>query len=198
VVVNPGVPAKNIPELVAYARANPGKLNFGSAGTGTSQHLAGEMMKMIAHIDMTHIPYKGAAQAVPNLISGEIQLMFSSIPDVLPFIQDGKLRVIGVTSKERSQAVPDAVPVSEQGYPDFEVKAWFGMAGPKGLPTDVVEKLNRGIVAALAQPEVKQRLAGMGMDPPAANLSPDQFREFIRGEIAKWGAVVAASGAKAD
>jgi tripartite-type tricarboxylate transporter receptor subunit TctC len=198
VVVNPAVPAKDMQELVAYARANPGKLNFGSAGSGTSQHLAGVLLNMMAGISLVHIPYRGAAQAVPNLVSGDIQLMFSSIADVLPFIQDNKLRAIAVTSKERSPVLPNVPPVAEQGFPDYDVKAWFGIVAPKGTPPEIVNKLHDGIVNALATPEVRDRLASIGMDPPAKMLRPAEVREFVRSEIDKWAKVVAASGAKAD
>ena len=198
VVLNPKLPAANMQELVAYARAHPGALNFGSAGTGTSQHLAGEMLKMMAGIEMTHVPFRGAGQAATSLVAGEIQLMFSSIADVLPFVQDGRLLAIAVTSKQRSQVLPDLVPVAEQGFPDYDVKAWFGVAAPRGTPAPVVGKLHDGIVRALARPEVGGRLASIGMDPPAATLSPDQVRAFVAAEIVKWGKVVAASGAKAD
>jgi tripartite-type tricarboxylate transporter receptor subunit TctC len=198
VVVNPGVPATNMQELAAYARANPGKLNFGSAGTGTSQHLAGEMLKMAAHIEMTHVPFRGAGQAATSLVAGEIQLMFSSIADVLPFIQDNRLRAIAVTSKERSRVLPDIVPVAEQGFPDYDVKAWFGVVAPRGTPAAIVSRLHDGIVKALAKPEAGGRLASIGMDPPARTLSTAEVRTFVRAEIEKWGKVVAASGAKAD
>lgn len=164
VVVNPKVPVKSIQELVQYAKQNPGKINFGSAGVGTSQHMAGELFKQLAQIDMNHVPYKGAAQAAPDLVSGEIQLMFSSIPDVLGFIQSDKLRAIAISTKNRSPVLPDLVPVAEQGFPTFDVKAWFGLAAPKGTPPDVVALLNKQINAALTKPEAKERLAKMGMD----------------------------------
>ena len=164
VVVNPKVPATTMQELVRYAKDNPGKINFGSAGVGTSQHMAGELFKYLAKIDINHVAYKGAAQAAPDLVSGEIQLMFSSIPDMLGFIQSNKLRAIGISTKNRSPVLPDVVPVAEQGFPDFDVKAWFGLAAPKGTPPDIVAELNRQVNAALAKPDVKDRLAKMGMD----------------------------------
>ena len=198
VVVNPAVPAANIQELVAYARANPGKLNYGSAGVGTSQHLAGVLLDMDAGIEMSHVPFRGAGLAAASLVSGEIQLMFSSIADVLPFIRDGKLRAIAVTSKQRSAVLPDIVPVAEQGFPDYDVKAWFGVLAPRGTPPAIVTRLHDGIAAALARPEVGGRLAAIGMDPPARTLSPAEVRAFVQAEIAKWAKVVAASGAKAE
>ena len=185
VVVNPKVPVKTMQELVRYARDNPGKINFGSAGVGTSQHMAGELFKHLAKIDISHVAYKGAAQAAPDLVSGEIQLMFSSIPDMLGFIQSDKLRAIGISTKNRSPVLPDVVPVAEQGFPDFDVKAWFGLAAPKGTPPDIVASLNRQINAALAKPDVKDRLAKMGMDT-AEPVTPAQARDFVRREIDQW------------
>jgi tripartite-type tricarboxylate transporter receptor subunit TctC len=196
VVVHPSVPAANIQELIKYARSNPNKISFGSAGTGTSQHLAGEMFKMATGTQMTHVPYKGAAQAVPDLISGQIQLMFVSIPDALPHIKSGKLRAIGVTSRQRSAALPDQIPVAEQGLKDFDVRAWFGVIAPADTPRDIVSRYNAEIVRILAQSDVRTRLASIGLDP--VTMSPDQFAAFIREEIAKWTPVVKASGAKVD
>jgi tripartite-type tricarboxylate transporter receptor subunit TctC len=192
VVVNPTVPATNIQELVRYAKANPGKISFGSAGVGTSQHMAGELFKHRAGIDIGHVAYKGAAQAAPDLVSGEIQLMFSSIPDMLGFIQAEKLRAIGISTKNRSPVLPNVVPVAEQGFPDFDVKAWFGLAAPKGTPPEIVASLNRQINAALAKRDVKERLSKMGMDA-AEPLTPAQSRDFVRREIDQWAMVVKAA-----
>jgi tripartite-type tricarboxylate transporter receptor subunit TctC len=192
VVVNPKLPVKSMQELVRYAKDNPGKISFGSAGIGTSQHMAGELLKHQARIDISHVPYRGAAQAAPDLVAGEIQLMFSSIPDVLGFIQSEKLRGIGISTKARSPVLPDLVPVAEQGFPDFDVKAWFGLAAPKGTPPEIVAYLNRQINAALAKPDVKDRLSKIGMDP-SAPLTPAQTREFVRREIDQWATVVKAA-----
>lgn len=192
VVVNPKVPAANLQELVRYAKANPGKISFGSAGVGTSQHMAGELFKQLAGIDINHVPYRGAAQAAPDLVSGEIQLMFSSIPDVLGFIRADKLRAIGISTKRRSPVLPDAVPVAEQGFPDFDVKAWFGLAAPKGTPPEVVAALNRQISAALARPETREKLANIGLDV-AEPMTPAQARDFVRREIDQWSKVVKAA-----
>jgi tripartite-type tricarboxylate transporter receptor subunit TctC len=197
VVINPRVPATNMQELAAYARAHPGALNFGSAGTGTSQHLAGEMFKMMAGVEMTHVPYKGGAMAVGPLVSGEIQVMFCALNDVLGFIRSGDLRAIAVTSRERSPLLPDVVPVAEQGYPDYDVQAWFGVAAPRRTPAPIVERLNREINSVVAKPEFRQRLLSIGMDPAAA-VTPAQMREFVTHDIQAWTKVVKASGAKAD
>ena len=195
VVINPKVPANNMQELVRYAKENPGKINFGSAGVGTSQHMAGELFKQRAGIEINHVPYKGAAQAAPDLVSGQIQLMFSSIPDMLGFIQGGQLRAIGVTSKNRSPVLPDVVPVAEQGFPGFDVKAWFGLAAPKGTPPDIVAALNRQINAALANPDVKGRLAKIGLDV-SEPMTSAQTRDFVHHEIDQWAAVVKAANIK--
>jgi tripartite-type tricarboxylate transporter receptor subunit TctC len=192
VVINPKVPATNMQELVSYAKANPGKINFGSAGVGTSQHMAGELLKHRAKIDINHIAYKGAAQAAPDLVSGEIQMMISSIPDMLGSIQAGRLRAIGISTKNRSPVLPDAVPVAEQGFPDFDVKTWFGLAAPKGTPPEIVASLNRQINAALAKPDVKDRLGKMGLDT-AEPLSPAQSRDFVKREIDQWATVIKAA-----
>jgi tripartite-type tricarboxylate transporter receptor subunit TctC len=195
VVINPKVPAHNMQELVRYAKENPGKINFGSAGVGTSQHMAGELFKQRAGIEINHVPYKGAAQAAPDLVSGQIQLMFSSIPDMLGFIQGGQLRAIGVTSKNRSTVLPDVAPVAEQGFPGFDVKAWFGLAAPKGTPPDIVAALNRQINAALAKPDVKGRLAKIGLDV-SEPMTSAQTRDFVHHEIDQWAAVVKAANIK--
>jgi tripartite-type tricarboxylate transporter receptor subunit TctC len=192
VVVHPSLPVKSIPDLVKYAKANPGKINFGSAGVGTSQHMAGELFKQLAGIDMTHVPYKGAARAAPDLVAGQIQLMFSSIPDVLGFIRGDKLRAIAISTKTRSSVLPDLVPVAEQGFPSFDVKAWFGLAAPKGTPPEIVELLNKQINAALAKPEIKERLAKIGMDTMEP-MTPAEMKEFVRREIDQWAGVVKAA-----
>ncbi len=197
VVVHPSIPVKTAQDLARYAMANPNKLSFGSAGTGTSQHLAGELFKMQTRTVMQHIPYKGAAQAIPDLVSGQIQLMFVGIPEALPHIRSGKLRALGVTTRERSSVIPDVVPIAEQGFSDFDVRAWFGMVAPAGTPREIVSRYHAEIVKAIGSPEVKARFANVGLDP-VTSASPDQFAGFIRAEIIKWAPVVKASGAKAD
>ena len=192
VVVHPLVRANNMQELVRHAKENPGKISFGSPGVGTSQHMAGELFKLRAGIDITHVPYRGVAQAAPDLVSGQIQLMFSTIPNMLDFIRGGQLRAIGITTKSRSPVLPDAVPVAEQGFPDFDVKGWVGFAVPKGTPPDIVATLNRQMFVALAKPDVKERLANIGMDA-SEPLSPAQTRDFVKREIDQWTAVVKAA-----
>ncbi|MBX9846211.1 MAG: tripartite tricarboxylate transporter substrate binding protein [Xanthobacteraceae bacterium] len=192
VVIHPSVPAHGMQELVRHAKANPGKISFGSPGVGTSQHMAGELFKLRAGIDITHVAYRGVAQAAPDLVSGQIQLMFSTIPNVLDFIRNGQLRAIGVTTSTRSPVLPDAAPVAEQGFPGYDVKGWVGFAVPKGTPPDIVVELNRQIVAALARPDLKDRLAKIGMDTPEPRSS-EQTRDFVKREIDQWSEVVKAA-----
>jgi tripartite-type tricarboxylate transporter receptor subunit TctC len=196
IVVHPSIPARSIRELVEYSRSNPGKLSFGSSGTGSSQHLGGEMLKGMAGIDMQHIPYKGLAQAIPDILSGQISLIFSSIPDALPHIRSGKLRALAVTSKRKADLLPDVTPVSQQGYPDYNVRGWFGLVAPAGTPGEIVNIYNREIVQAMAQGEARNRLVSIGLDP--VTMSPEQFAGFIREEISSWTAVVRSSGARAE
>ena len=195
-VVNPSLPVKNVPELIAYAKANPDKISFGSAGTGTTQHLSGELVKMITGVKMQHVPYRGAAAAVPDLLSGQTQLMFVTIPDVIGQIQAGSLRPIGITSRERSRALPDVVPMAEQGWPDFDVRGWFGVVAPAGTPKAIVDKYNATIKAMLARDDTQARLLNMGLD--SLSSTPEEFGAFIKSEVAKWAPVVKASGARVD
>jgi tripartite-type tricarboxylate transporter receptor subunit TctC len=196
IVVHPSVPARNVAELVAYAKAHPGKLSFASGGIGSSQHLGGELLKKMAGIDMAHVPYKGLAQAMPDVLAGRVSLVFSSISDALPHIKSGKLRPIALTSKHHSALLPDVLPVAEQGYPEFNVRGWFGVVAPAGTPAEIVRLYNREIVAALSHGEVRDRLVSVGLDP--VSMSPEEFAAFIKEEIKKWGEVVRVSGAKID
>jgi tripartite-type tricarboxylate transporter receptor subunit TctC len=171
-------------------------VSFGSAGVGTSQHLSGELFNIATGTRMVHVPYRGAAQAMPDLLSGQIQVMFVSIPEASTHVRSGALRALGVTSKERAGSLPDIAPIAEQGYPDFNVTAWFGVAAPKGTPMEIVRKYNAAIRAILAKPEIKQRFAATGLD--LETNSPEDFAAYIKAEIAKWTPVVKASGAKID
>ncbi len=194
--VHPSVPAKNVAELIAYAKANPGKLTFGSAGNGTSQHLAGELFKTMAGVDMVHIPYKGGAPAMVDLLAGQISMTFGDIPTALPHIRAGKLRSLAVTGAKRSPLLPDVPTIAEQGLPGFDVSAWFGVFTTAGTPRPVVDRLNAEIVRILNLPDVREKLLGIGMEP--VTNSPDQFAAYVQSEIAKWAQVVKASGAKAQ
>ncbi len=195
-VINPSIPAKTIAEFVTYAKANPDKVSFGSAGVGTSQHLSGELFNLATGTKMIHIPYRGAAQAMPDLIAGQIQVMFVSIPEATNHIRSGALRALGVTSKARGASLPEVAPIAEQGYPDFDVTAWFGVAAPKGTPMAIVNKYNAAIRKILANPETMTRFAASGLD--IETNTPEEFAAYIKAEIAKWKPVVEASGAKVD
>lgn len=195
-VVNPQVPVKSVKELVDYAKANPGKLNFASSGSGTSIHMAGELFKQEAQIDVTHIPYKGSSPAMTDLIGGQVQYMFDNMPSAWPHVEAGKLRALAVTTAERSKTAPDLPTMKESGFPNFDVSSWFGIIAPKGTPDDIVNKLNKTILAALAKPDVQARLQDLGAIP--ANTTPAEFGAFIQSEVNNWAKVVKASGATVD
>ncbi|MBM3609383.1 MAG: tripartite tricarboxylate transporter substrate binding protein, partial [Alphaproteobacteria bacterium] len=194
-VLHPSIPAKNVSELAAYARANPDKIMFGSAGTGTSQHLSGELVKMVADVKMVHVPYRGAAAAIPDLLAGRIHLMFVSIPEVRNHIAVGTLRALGVTSKARSPALPDVPAMAEQDdFRDFDVRGWFGVMASAATPRAAINRYNTIIATFLKRPDISKRLEAIGLD--VLTSSPEQMGEFIKSEIAKWAPVVKASGAK--
>jgi tripartite-type tricarboxylate transporter receptor subunit TctC len=196
VVLHPSVPAKNIKELIAFIKARPGQINFGSSGTGSSVHKSGEMLKVMAGLNMTHIPYKGNPQAVTDLMAGQIELMITNMPSVIPYIQSGKLRALAVTTKGRSPTLPDLPTMEEAGMPGYESSAWFGLVGQAALPRNIVNKLNAEVVRILQIPDVGQNLATQGAD--VLVMTPDEFGDFIKTETAKWAKVVEASGARAD
>ena len=195
-VVNPSVPANSVAELIAYAKANPGKLNFASSGNGTSIHLSGELFKVMAGVQITHIPYKGSTPALQDLLAGQVQMMFDNLPPSLPQIKAGKLRALAVTSLTRAPALPDVPTLSESGLPGFEASSWFGILAPAGTPAPIVAKLNAEIAKYLATPEAKEKLAKQGAN--AAGGTPDDFAKHIAAETAKWAKVVKDSGAKID
>ncbi len=193
-VVNPGLPAKNVGELIAYGKTNPGKLNYGSAGNGTWNHLFAEHFKALAGIQMTHIPYKGANPAVTDVIGGQIQLAFAPFPSAVPQIKSGRLRVLGVTSAQRSPVLPEVPTVAESGLPGYSAASWFAVLGPAKMPQAVVNVVNRDTNAVLAQPEVKAAFAADGTEP--AGGTPEQLRESMRSGIAQWGKLVRDLGVK--
>ena len=195
-VVNPSVPVNSVQELIAYAKANPGKLNFASSGAGTSIHLSGELFKVMAGVQMMHVPYKGSAPALQDLIGGQVQLMFDNLPPSLPQIKAGKLRALAVTSATRAPALPDTPTIAEAGLPGFEASSWFGVLAPAGTPPAIVAKLNAEIAKWLGSPEAKEKLAGVGAN--IAGGTPDDFARHIQAETAKWAKVVKESGAKVD
>jgi len=195
-VVNPSLPARSVAELIAYAKANPGKLNFASSGSGTSIHLSGELFKVLTGVQMTHVPYKGSAPALTDLVGGQVQLMFDNLPSSLAFIKAGKLRALAVTSKTRAAALPDVPTMVEAGVPDFEASSWFGILAPAGTPRDIVVRINAEVAKWLATPDAREKLAGQGAI--AAGGAPEDFARHIASETAKWARVVKASGAKVE
>jgi tripartite-type tricarboxylate transporter receptor subunit TctC len=193
--VNPSVPAKTVPEFIAYAKANPGKINMASGGKGAPGHVAGELFKMMAGVDMVHVPYRGDALVLPDLISGQVQVYFGVMPASLGYIRAGKLRALAVTSATRQEALPD-VPTVGEFLPGFEARGWYGIVVPKATPAEIVGKLNQEINAALADPNMKKRLTDLGVAVFAG--SPADFGKFIADETEKWAKVVKFSDIKAE
>jgi tripartite-type tricarboxylate transporter receptor subunit TctC len=193
--VNPSVPAKTVPEFIAYARANPGKINMASAGTGSTPHVAGELFKMMTGLDMLHVPYRGGAPAMTDLISGQVQVMFEPVAGPLEHIRAGRLRALAVTTATRSAALPD-LPTVGEFVPGYEASSWYGIGAPKGTPAEIVDTLNRAINAGLADPKLKARFADLGAAVLAG--TPADFGKLIADETVKWGKVVKFSGAKAE
>jgi tripartite-type tricarboxylate transporter receptor subunit TctC len=185
--VNPSVPAKTVAEFIAYAKANPGKINWATSGSGTSVHLSGELFKSMTGVDLTHVPYRGSAPALTDMISGTVNVMFDNMPSSLPHIQAGKLRALAVTTAARSEALPD-VPTVAETVPGYEASAWFGMGAPKGTPAEVIDKLNKEINAALQDGKIKARLAELGgiLIPG----TPADFGKVIADETDKWAKVI--------
>jgi tripartite-type tricarboxylate transporter receptor subunit TctC len=195
-IVNNDVPARNVQELIAYAKKNPGKLAFASDGNGTTAHLGVELFKATTGTHMLHVPYRAATSAVTDLIGGGIQLMMINSPVSGPLAQAGKVRALGISSPQRSPAYPDIPTIAEQGVPGFEVTAWGGIIGPANMPKDIVTRLNAEIRTALASPAVKERFKTLGADPSPS--TPEEFREMSRVETAKWAKIVKFSGARID
>ncbi|HVF62533.1 MAG TPA: tripartite tricarboxylate transporter substrate binding protein [Casimicrobiaceae bacterium] len=193
-VVHPSVPAKTLQELVAYAKANPGKLNFASPGDGSGAHLAGELLNLEASIQSVHVPYKGLAPAVNDLLGGQVQMMFAGISTVLPHIKSGKLVPLAIASPRRSAELPDVPTVAERGYPDFDVTSWYGLVVRSGTPSDVVQKLSREIAAVLSLPDVRDKLAVLGLEPVGG--AQDAFASMIASETTKWRDIVRRAGIK--
>jgi tripartite-type tricarboxylate transporter receptor subunit TctC len=195
-VVNAAVPAKSVPELVAYAKANPGKVHFGSPGYGTQPHLTGEFLKLRAGIDIIHVPYRGSAPAVNDLLAGQIQMMLDAGPTVLPQIEAGKLRALAVTGEGRNQNMPDVPTMIESGFPGFTTRYWNGVVAPAGTPDLIGNKLHAAINEQLKSPDMQASLAKVGLEPTV--MSPQDFAVFIAAETQKWAAVVKAAGIKIE
>ena len=194
-VVNPLVPAKTVPEFIAYAKANPGRLNMASSGNGSTIHVSGELFKMMTGVNMVHVPYRGGAPALTDMISGQVQVMFDNVPTSIEFIRAGKLRALAVTTATRSEVLPD-LPTVADFVPGYEASAWYGVGVPKGTPDDIIDNLNKEINAILAEPKAKARLADLGASLLAG--SPADFGKLVADETEKWGKVVKFSGAKPD
>jgi tripartite-type tricarboxylate transporter receptor subunit TctC len=194
-VVNNNVPVKTVPEFVAYLKANPDKLSFGSPGVGTSVHVSGELFKSMTGTKMTHVPYKGRQFAIPDLVGGSIQLMFDNMPSALPMAREGKIRAIAVTTAKRSSAAPD-IPTIAESIPGFEATTWFAMFAPAGTPKPVVDRLNAEVLRVFRLPEVAERLKTLGLE--AVLSSPEELSAYQASEIVKWTKVVKESGAKAE
>jgi len=195
-VVNPALPARTLAEFTAYARANPGKLNYASNGNGSAAQLAAVLYETMADVRMVHVPYKGIAPAMTDLLSGEVQLMFGTIVALVPHIQAGKLRALAVTSRTRSALLPDIPTIAESGLPDYQAGSWYGILAPAGTPREVIERLHAAIIKALNQPDVSKRLAAEGAE--VIGSTPEEFGAHIKAEIARVGSVVRAAGIRIE
>jgi tripartite-type tricarboxylate transporter receptor subunit TctC len=193
--VNPAVPAKTVPEIIAYAKSNPGKINLASGGTGTPLFVAGALFKMMSGVNMLDVHYQGEGQAMPDLLSGQVQAMFGVMPASLGYIKSGQLRALAVTSAKREEVLPD-VPAMAEFLPGYEANGWYGVVAPKGTPPGIVETLNKQINAALADPKMRQRFTELGCG--VFTGSPGDFEKFIVGETDKWAKVIKFAGVKAD
>jgi tripartite-type tricarboxylate transporter receptor subunit TctC len=194
--VNPALPVKTVAEFIAYAKANPGAVNYASGGNGSSAHLSAELFKTMTGVQMNHVPYKGSTPALTDLIGGQVQVMIGNLPPMLPHVKAGKLRALAVTTAKRYPGLPDVPTVAESGLAGYETVAWFGLFAPAGTPRDIVVRLNKEVNAIIAQPEIRERLLAIGMEPMPG--TPEDFAARQAGDIAKWKRVVAESGAKVD
>jgi tripartite-type tricarboxylate transporter receptor subunit TctC len=194
-VVNPSVPAKTVPQFIAYAKANPGKLNMASGGIGNSTHVTGELFKMMTGVDLVHVPYRGSPPALTDLISGQVQVMFDVLSSSLEHVKSGRLRALGVTTASRQEVLPD-IPTIAESVPGYEAVTIGGLGGPKGTATEIIEKLNKEVNAGLADPKVKARFAELGIIPLSS--SPTDWAKLIAAETAKWAKAIKFSGAKAE
>ncbi|MGZ5649223.1 MAG: Bug family tripartite tricarboxylate transporter substrate binding protein [Usitatibacter sp.] len=195
-VVNPSIPARNVREFIAYAKANPGKLNFGSGSTGSAGHLAGELFKTMAGVDMTHVPYKGASPAMQDLVGGRIQLMFDNLASSLGQVRAGKVRALAVTTAKRTTHAPELPTIAESGLPGFDISTWFGLFAPAATPREALDRLYAEFTRALAAPDVREKMIYLGAEPVGSK--PEEFAAYIRAEAEKYARLVKASGARAD
>jgi tripartite-type tricarboxylate transporter receptor subunit TctC len=195
-VINPSIPAKNLKELIAYAKANPGKLSFASSGPGGAPHMSGELFKSMTGIEMTHVPYKGSTAAHPDLISGQTSMMFDTVAAVMPHVKSGAVRAIAVTTAKRTPIAPDVPTMIEAGLPGYETSTWGGVLAPAGTPKDVVAKLNAEFNRDLAMPDVSKKITDAGIE--VAGGTPQQFADFIQSEMKKWGKVAKDAGVQPE
>jgi tripartite-type tricarboxylate transporter receptor subunit TctC len=195
-VVNPSLPVNSVRDLITLAKAKPGALNFVSAGNGSGSHLAGELFRLAAGVDMTHVPYKGTAQAITDLIGGRVQLMFTPLAPVIAQLQAGKLRPVAVTSANRSRILPDVPTIAEAGVPGYEFSAWYGILGPAALPADIKNRLNAAVAHAMDLPDVKDRLQAEDMD--LVKRTPAELDGIRRADLAKWAKIVKQTGISAE
>jgi tripartite-type tricarboxylate transporter receptor subunit TctC len=195
-VLNPSLPANNLQELIALAKSKPGQLNYGSSGTGSPQHVAGELLNILAGIKTQHVPYKGATLAVNDLLGGRVQMYYSPPGDVLPFIKAGKFRAIAINGKSRNSALPQVPTFAEAGLPDFDVQNWFGVLAPAGTPKDIVDKLSTEIAKILVMPDIKEMLASMGVDPFIS--TPEHFAALIKADMAQYAKVIKIANIKLE
>ncbi|HUG59049.1 MAG TPA: tripartite tricarboxylate transporter substrate binding protein [Candidimonas sp.] len=195
-VVNSSLPIHSVKELIDYAKKNPGQLSQGSSGNGSSSHLAGEMLKSRAGIDFMHVPYKGGAQAMQDVLAGQVSMLFDQVPAVLPHVKSGKVRALGVTTTTRSSGAPDIPTIAESGLPGYDVNVWFGFLAPHGTPKAVISKINAEMTKVLNDAEFRQKMVSMGVDPMPS--TPEKFSEFLREQTEVWSKVVKDSGAKLE
>ena len=195
-VANQAVPFNDVKGLIAYARANPGKLNYASTGNGTSNHLSFELFKAMTKTFVTHIPYKGSAPAVTDLIAGQVDVMFDNTPNVLPHVKSGRLKALAVSTKSRTAFAPEIPSVDEAGVPGYDVSVWFGVLTVAGTPREIVQRLNTEMVKILTSPEIKERFGKTGVDVVAG--TPEQFSAYLKSEVSRWAKVVQDAGIKAD
>ncbi len=190
------LPANSVTELVAYAKAHPGEINFGSTGMGSGLHLIAELFKSVAGIQIVHVPYKGVAQALPEMMSGKVQIAFNTIPAFLPHVKAGRLKALAITSPARSPLLPEVPAMPEVGLAEVQGGSWHAVVAPAGTPRAIIARLNQTLVAAVAAPELRNQLLNQGAQPVGS--SPDELRKFMQAEGAKWGRVIRSSGARAD
>ena len=196
IAVHPSVPAKTVKELVELAKKNPGKLNFGSPGVGTSPHLTGELFKLLTGTNIVHVPYKGNAEALTDLIGGQVSIVFSGVPPVVPLAKAGRVRLIATTGRQRIAGLPEVQTIAEAGLPGAQVLIWYGVVAPAATPKDVVARLNREITRIMAMPDIREKFSQSGIDPETS--TPEQFAQLIRDEYARWTKVIRTSGIKVE